>query len=103
MWLSTSLVSVRNAPFNCGIATRTRWLSRLQDHLTDGGAEDGDSPGIKGPAEARDFFDILRELIDGFAGLNPAHSNLPDVDPAWWPEYVQRLEAVVRQAAGLDD
>lgn len=47
--------------------------------------------------------DILRELIDGFAGLNPAHSNLPDVDPAWWPEYVQRLEAVVRQAAGLDD
>jgi uncharacterized damage-inducible protein DinB len=47
--------------------------------------------------------DILRELIDGSTGLNPAHSNLPDVDPAWWTEYAQHLEAVARQAAGLDD
>jgi len=45
--------------------------------------------------------DILRELLDGSAGLNPAHSNLPDVDPAWWPEYVRRLESVARQAGGL--
>ena len=47
--------------------------------------------------------DILRELIDGSAGLNPAHGILPDVDPAWWLAYVQRLEAVARQVAGLDD
>ncbi len=46
--------------------------------------------------------DILRELIDGAVGLNPVHSNLPDVDPDWWPEYVRRLESVARQAGGLD-
>ncbi len=45
--------------------------------------------------------DIVRELLDGSAGLNPTHSNLPDVDPSWWPEYVRRLESVARQAGGL--
>jgi uncharacterized damage-inducible protein DinB len=35
--------------------------------------------------------DILREQIDGAAGLEPGHTNLPDVD---WPAYVARLTAV---------
>jgi hypothetical protein len=38
--------------------------------------------------------DILRELIDGQAGLNAANSNLPDVD---WPSYVERLTAIADQ------
>jgi uncharacterized damage-inducible protein DinB len=45
--------------------------------------------------------DIVRELIDGSVGLNPVYSNLPDVDPAWWLEYVRRLESVAREAGGL--
>ena len=45
--------------------------------------------------------DILREVIDGAAGLNPVFSNLPDVDADWWPSYVQRLESVAREAGGL--
>jgi hypothetical protein len=45
--------------------------------------------------------DILRELLDGSVGLNPAHGNLPDVGPDWWPQYVERLEAVARHVGGL--
>lgn len=40
--------------------------------------------------------DIVRELIDGSAGLLPAVANLPDVDAEWWPTYVARLEAAAR-------
>jgi hypothetical protein len=32
--------------------------------------------------------DILREMVDGQAGLNAANSNLPAID---WPAYVQKL------------
>ena len=38
--------------------------------------------------------DIVRELIDGAAGLDLSHSNLPDVDHAWWESYRARLQKV---------
>jgi uncharacterized damage-inducible protein DinB len=38
--------------------------------------------------------DILREAVDGAAGLKPAATNLPDVD---WTAYVTRLRAVAEQ------
>jgi hypothetical protein len=44
--------------------------------------------------------DVVRELIDGAAGLRAAHSNLPDVDAAWWTTYRDRLERVARDASG---
>lgn len=44
--------------------------------------------------------DIVRELIDGAAGLRIAHSNLPDVDAAWWTTYRDRLERVAQEAGG---
>jgi hypothetical protein len=44
--------------------------------------------------------DIVRELIDGTAGLRPGNDNLPDdVDDAWWAGYRERLETVAREAA----
>lgn len=43
--------------------------------------------------------DIVRELIDGAAGLRPGVSNLPDEDPEWWDQYWQRLEDAARRAA----
>ena len=36
--------------------------------------------------------DILREQIDGSAGLNQQRSNLPDKDAEWWAAYVARVE-----------
>lgn len=44
--------------------------------------------------------DILRELIDGAAGLWGDDDNLPPGDEAWWEGYRRRLELVARQAAG---
>jgi uncharacterized damage-inducible protein DinB len=38
--------------------------------------------------------DILRETVDGTRGLRPAHSNLPDTDPAWWDTYVTHLRTL---------
>lgn len=38
--------------------------------------------------------DIVRELVDGAAGLRRTASNLPPGDEAWWAAYRQRLEAV---------
>ncbi|MCE7011088.1 DinB family protein [Kibdelosporangium philippinense] len=43
--------------------------------------------------------DIVREAIDGAAGRNPAYSNLPSEDSAWWAEYNQRLGRSARAAA----
>lgn len=43
--------------------------------------------------------DILRETIDGTAGLSRRTSNLPDHDDAWWQAYRARLEAAARTAA----
>ncbi|HST48911.1 DinB family protein [Jatrophihabitans sp.] len=42
--------------------------------------------------------DIVRELIDGAAGLQAGNSNLPDVDSSWLADYWQRLEAAARAA-----
>jgi len=36
--------------------------------------------------------DILRELIDGEAGLRKGVTNLPDRDEQWWTDYVARLQ-----------
>ncbi|MEV0900449.1 DinB family protein [Actinoplanes sp. NPDC049802] len=36
--------------------------------------------------------DIVRELVDGSAGLGAVRSNLPDADRAWWIGYRDRLE-----------
>jgi hypothetical protein len=44
--------------------------------------------------------DIVRELIDGSAGLRATISNLPDGDPAWWKSYHDRVEEAARQAGG---
>jgi uncharacterized damage-inducible protein DinB len=41
--------------------------------------------------------DIVRELIDGNAGLRRDNSNLPDVDGDWWNEYRDRLERAAQQ------
>jgi uncharacterized damage-inducible protein DinB len=42
--------------------------------------------------------DIVRELIDGAAGLRAGGDNLPAVDGAWWSGYRDRLERVAREA-----
>jgi uncharacterized damage-inducible protein DinB len=42
--------------------------------------------------------DVVRELIDGAAGLRLEADNLPDGDPDWWATYRERLEKVARNA-----
>ena len=42
--------------------------------------------------------DIVRELIDGLAGLRRDSTNLPSDDRAWWDDYRARLEQVARTA-----
>ncbi|GAA2284150.1 DinB family protein [Nonomuraea roseoviolacea subsp. roseoviolacea] len=44
--------------------------------------------------------DIVRELIDGAAGLRAEASNIPSADETWWEEYRNRLERVAEEAAG---
>ncbi|GAB4054269.1 DinB family protein [Catellatospora paridis] len=36
--------------------------------------------------------DIVRESIDGAAGLSAGGSNLPETDPKWWAAYRERVE-----------
>jgi uncharacterized damage-inducible protein DinB len=43
--------------------------------------------------------DLVRELIDGKAGLREGNDNLPAVDAAWWAAYRDRLEQAAREAA----
>jgi uncharacterized damage-inducible protein DinB len=43
--------------------------------------------------------DIIRELIDGSAGLRDGNDNMPPGDATWWAEYRQRLERVARQVS----
>jgi hypothetical protein len=38
--------------------------------------------------------DIVRETIDGAAGMRPAAANVPDEDDAWWAAYRANLEEV---------
>jgi uncharacterized damage-inducible protein DinB len=42
--------------------------------------------------------DIVRELIDGTAGLRDGNDNMPPGDPAWWENYRSRLEHVAQEA-----
>jgi uncharacterized damage-inducible protein DinB len=42
--------------------------------------------------------DIVRELIDGKAGLRPDNDNMAPGDEQWWQEYRDRLEQVAREA-----
>jgi uncharacterized damage-inducible protein DinB len=44
--------------------------------------------------------DIVRELIDGSAGLRAGVSNLPEHDPAAWAKHWTRVEQAAREAAG---
>jgi uncharacterized damage-inducible protein DinB len=43
--------------------------------------------------------DIVRELIDGSAGLLPGNDNLPAGDPAWWDDYRDQVERAAKEAA----
>ncbi len=43
--------------------------------------------------------DIVRELIDGAAGLREGNDNLPGVDQRWWETYRSRLESVAQRFA----
>jgi len=42
--------------------------------------------------------DLVRELIDGAAGLRQDKDNLPPADQAWWAAYRARLEQAAREA-----
>lgn len=42
--------------------------------------------------------DIVREQIDGAAGMIPTSSNLPEQDGAWWATYRDRIEQAARAA-----
>jgi len=44
--------------------------------------------------------DIVRELIDGAAGLREDNDNLAPGDQAWWTSYRDQLERVALEAAG---
>ncbi|HET7519898.1 MAG TPA: DinB family protein [Actinomycetes bacterium] len=45
-----------------------------------------------------DHADIVRELIDGAAGLREGNDNLAPGDQAWWERYRSRLEHAAREA-----
>jgi len=42
--------------------------------------------------------DIVRELIDGSAGVTESNDNMPTSDQAWWEAYRTKLERVAREA-----
>jgi uncharacterized damage-inducible protein DinB len=46
--------------------------------------------------------DIVRELIDGAAGLRPGSDNMAPGDQAWWADYRSRLEQAARSAAAQE-
>ena len=46
--------------------------------------------------------DILRELIDGAAGLRADNSNLASTDPEYWDRHWERVEEAARRAAGME-
>ncbi|HZT95343.1 MAG TPA: DinB family protein [Chloroflexota bacterium] len=45
--------------------------------------------------------DIVRELIDGAAGVRPDNDNLPPEGQEWWEAYRARVERAAVEAAGL--
>jgi len=42
--------------------------------------------------------DIVRELIDGAAGLRDGNDNMPPGNQEWWESYRGRLEQVARES-----
>ncbi|GAB2940969.1 DinB family protein [Streptomyces heilongjiangensis] len=42
--------------------------------------------------------DIVRELLDGAAGMSVRDTSLPSADPAWWERYRNRLEEAAKEA-----
>jgi hypothetical protein len=42
--------------------------------------------------------DIVRELIDGAAGLRPGNDNMAPGDRTWWEAYRSQLERTAREA-----
>jgi uncharacterized damage-inducible protein DinB len=46
--------------------------------------------------------DIVRELIDGTAGLRKDNDNMAPGDRAWWESYRATLERVAKEAGGRD-
>jgi uncharacterized damage-inducible protein DinB len=42
--------------------------------------------------------DVVRELLDGAAGMRAGGSNLPEQDETWWHAYRARLEQAARDA-----
>jgi len=40
--------------------------------------------------------DVVRELIDGTAGLLPGNENLPDGDQTWWATYRDQVERAAK-------
>jgi hypothetical protein len=47
--------------------------------------------------------DIIRELIDGAAGLAPGRSSLPSAGQSWWAAHRERVERAARAAADGGD
>lgn len=45
--------------------------------------------------------DVIRELIDGTAGLRPGSEAMAPGDAAWWADHRDRLERVARAAGNL--
>jgi hypothetical protein len=43
--------------------------------------------------------DIVRELVDGAAGLRPGNENLPEGDQAWWQAYRNQVQEAAEAAA----
>jgi hypothetical protein len=43
--------------------------------------------------------DIIREQLDGSAGIRAGQAGLPEQDAAWWAAYRDRLERAAREAA----
>jgi hypothetical protein len=46
--------------------------------------------------------DIIRESVDGMAGLSADRPNLPSDERAWWDAYRTRVEQAARQAAAAE-
>lgn len=44
--------------------------------------------------------DVVRELVDGAAGLRADNDNLPSRDPGWWRSYQGRLQRAAESAGG---
>ena len=87
-----------------GTAASTVTLTNIADGpaLAANGAGDAvvvwNSAHQQHPGRHAGHADILRELIDGSAGLRPGSTNLPSTDLAWWEDYRSRLEQVAHSA-----